>query len=71
MGKPRVITRPDLMLGKPTIEGTRITVEFILEQLEGGRTVEQLVQHYGLTLDQINAALQYATELVRLQQRSA
>ena len=71
MGKPRIITRPDLMLGKPTIEGTRITVEFILEQLEGGRTIEQLVQHYGLTLEQINAALQYATDLVRLQQRSA
>jgi len=71
MAKSRIITNPDLMLGKPTIEGTRITVEFILEQLECGRTVEQLMQHYGLTLDEINAALQYAAEAVRLRQRSA
>jgi uncharacterized protein (DUF433 family) len=71
MAKPRIITNPDLMLGKPTIEGTRITVEFVLEQLEGGRTVDQLVQHYGLTREQIITALEYAVDLVRLQQHSA
>lgn len=70
--KPRIITNPDLMVGKPTIEGTRITVEFILEQLAGGRTIDQLIDAYPpLTHEEIEAALEYAAQAVRLQQRTA
>ena len=70
--RPRIITNPDLMLGKPTIEGTRITVEFILEELAGGRTTDRLIDAYSpLTREEIEAALEYAAEAVRGQQRSA
>jgi uncharacterized protein (DUF433 family) len=63
--RPRIITRPDLMVGLPTIEGTRITVEFVLEELAGGRTIEQLIDAYPpLTREEIEAALEYAADTV-------
>ncbi len=68
--RPRIITNPDLMVGKPTIEGTRITVEFVLEELAGGRTIEQLIDAYPpLTREEIEAALEYAADAVRAQQK--
>ena len=55
-----------VMMGKPTIKGTRITVEHILEELAAGSTVEDLLAaHPRLTIDDIHAALAYAAELVR------
>lgn len=67
--KPRIIINPDLMVGKPTIEGTRITVEFILEEMTGGRTIPELIDHYGLSREEIEAALEYAAKAVRAQQK--
>ena len=64
--RPRIVINPDLMAGKPTIEGTRITVEFILEELAGGRTVDQLIDSYPpLTREEIEVALEYAADAVR------
>lgn len=68
--KPRIITNPDLMVGKPTIEGTRITVEFVLEEIAGGRTIDQLIDAYPpLSREEIEAALEYAVKAVRAQQK--
>jgi uncharacterized protein (DUF433 family) len=68
--RPRIVTNPDLMAGKPTIEGTRITVEFILEELAGGRTVDHLIDAYPpLTREEIEVALEYAADAVRGQQK--
>jgi uncharacterized protein (DUF433 family) len=39
----RVISDPSIMMGKPVIAGTRITVELILEKLAAGETVEQIL----------------------------
>ncbi|HEY3876743.1 MAG TPA: DUF433 domain-containing protein [Candidatus Kapabacteria bacterium] len=67
MAKPRIISDPDLMVGKPTIEGTRLTVELILEELAAGRTVEEMLYSYPrLTRDGINAALEYALGVLRM-----
>lgn len=53
---------PNIMLGKPVIRGTRITVELILEKVAAGETIDQIEQeHPGLTREQIQAALEYAT----------
>lgn len=47
-------------MGKPTIKGTRITVEHILEELAAGGTVEDLLKaHPRLTVETIQAALKY------------
>ena len=37
--KDMIVSNPDIMLGKPTVEGTRITVESILGKLAAGRTL--------------------------------
>jgi uncharacterized protein (DUF433 family) len=57
---------PSVMMGKPVIAGTRITVELILEKLAEGETVEQLLEaHPRLTRDAIKAALAFAAEALR------
>lgn len=52
---------PAVMLGKPVVAGTRVTVESILERLAGGETVEEMVaSHPKLNREAILAALEYA-----------
>lgn len=54
------------MMGKPTIAGTRITVELILEKLAAGETPEQILSaHPRLTPEAIQAALAFAAEALR------
>ena len=52
---------PAVLMGKPVVAGTRITVELILEKLAAGETVDQLLEaHPRLTSDGILAALRFA-----------
>lgn len=54
--------KPDVMLGKPVIKGTRITVEHILERFGSGWTEADLLKSYPhLHAEQICAALTYAS----------
>ncbi len=56
---------PQIMLGKPIISGTRITVELLMRKLAGGYTLQQLLDAYPqLTTTQINAALEYAADVI-------
>ena len=55
--------KPGVMLGKPVIKGTRITVELILERLGAGCTEAQLLRSYPhLKADDIRAALTFAAK---------
>ena len=66
MPKPLIVSDPNVMMGKPVVAGTRITVELILEKLAAGETVEQLLEaHPRLTHEAIQAALQFASEALR------
>ncbi len=57
---------PAVMLGKPIIRGTRITVELILEKLAAGESVDDLLDAYPrLSRTAIQAALAYAAETLR------
>jgi uncharacterized protein (DUF433 family) len=57
---------PSVMMGKPVVAGTRITVELVLEKLAAGETVEQILKaHPRLTRKAILAALAYAAEAIR------
>ena len=59
----RIVVDPKIMLGKPVIKGTRLTVELILEKVAYGETVEDLRRDYPfLTEDDIRAALLYAAK---------
>jgi uncharacterized protein (DUF433 family) len=66
MGMPihgRIVVNPDLMLGKPVIRGTRITVELILRKLgEGAAPVDLLEAYPHLTAEDIQAAMTYAAD---------
>ena len=57
---------PAIMMGKPVIAGTRITVELILEKLAAGETVEQILEsHPRLTRQAIQAALSFAARALK------
>ena len=57
---------PSVMMGKPVVTGTCITVELILEKLAAGETIEQLLQaHPQLTKDAVYAALDFAAKVRR------
>lgn len=56
---------PKIMLGKPVIKGTRITVEHIISMLAQGISIEEILQEYqGLTKQEILACLQYAENIL-------
>ena len=61
-----ITSDPAVMMGKPVIAGTRITVELILEKLAAGETIEQILEaHPRLTREAIQAALAFAAEALR------
>jgi uncharacterized protein (DUF433 family) len=61
-----IVSNPHVMMGKPVIAGTRITVESILEKLAAGESIEQILDaHPRLTEDGIRAALAFAANALR------
>jgi uncharacterized protein (DUF433 family) len=61
-----IVSDPDILLGKPVIKGTRITVELILEKLAAGETDQQILEaHPQLSLEAIHAALAFASTALK------
>jgi uncharacterized protein (DUF433 family) len=61
-----ITSDPAIMMGKPVVGGTRITVELILEKLAAGETVQQILSaHPQLTEEAIRAALAFAAEALK------
>ena len=59
-------SNPSVMMGKPVVKGTRITVESILEKLASGESKEQLLSAYPrLTPEAVDAALAFAAQALR------
>ncbi|HEX8696070.1 MAG TPA: DUF433 domain-containing protein [Longimicrobium sp.] len=53
-----IVSDPAVMMGKPVVAGTRITVESILEKLAAGESIDQVLQaHPRLTREAVHAAL--------------
>ncbi len=66
MYKDLIVSDPNIMMGKPVVKGTRITVELILEKLAAGETIEQILDAYPrLTHEGIQAALTFAAEVLK------
>ncbi len=66
MYKGIIQSDPRIMMGKPVIADTRITVELILGKLAAGETIEQLLEaHPKLTRKAIQAAMAFAAEALR------
>jgi uncharacterized protein (DUF433 family) len=65
MSDALIVSNLNVMMGKPVIAGTRITVELILEKLAAGETIEQLLEaHPRLTRAAIRAALTFGPRTV-------
>ena len=61
-----IISNPKVMMGKPIIRGTRITVELILEKFAAGHTEDDILRaHPHLTRESVRAALTFAAEAVQ------
>ena len=60
-----IVVDPRICSGKPIIRGTRIMVKTILGMVAGGYTLQRIVEAYPeLTLEQVQAALEYAAQVV-------
>ncbi|GMV95223.1 MAG: hypothetical protein AMXMBFR82_50010 [Candidatus Hydrogenedentota bacterium] len=62
----RIIIDPNILVGKPVVRGTRLSVEFIVSLLAEGWTEHQILENYpGLTHDDIIACLRYASDVLK------
>ena len=62
----RIAVDPQVLVGKPVIKGTRIAVEFVVDLLARGWTVEQILHEYDhLTPEDIQACLAYACDTLK------
>jgi uncharacterized protein (DUF433 family) len=57
----RIVVNPQVMVGKPIIRGTRLTVEYIVDRIAHNATTTDLISEYeGLTVEDISACLLFA-----------
>ena len=62
----KIVSDPEIMMGKPVVARTRITVESILERLGAGESIDDLLEaHPRLSREAITAALSFAAEALR------
>jgi uncharacterized protein (DUF433 family) len=62
----RITINPKVMVGKPVIKGTRLTVEYILGLLAHSTTMEEILEEYpGLVKDDIYACLLFASKTLQ------
>jgi uncharacterized protein (DUF433 family) len=60
----RVVIDPSIRHGKPVIRGTRVPVDVVLGSLASGMSPAEVAQEYGVSLDDVKAALAYASRLI-------
>ena len=65
--RERIAGDPKVMVGKPVVKGTRLTVEFIIELLGNGWSTGEILEEYPhVTEEDIRACLQYAHDIVKM-----
>ncbi len=68
---PRIVVDAKIRFGKPVIQGTRVPVETVLAHLGGGWDYGRVCEEFGLTPDDIRAALAYAAQVIQQEQTRA
>ncbi len=64
--RDRITIDPKILVGKPIIRGTRVSVELVVELLGRGYTPQQIVEQYDhITAEDIQACLAYAAEILK------
>jgi uncharacterized protein (DUF433 family) len=61
---PLIVVDADVRFGKPVIQGTRVPVHIVIAKLAGGMRPEKVAEEYGITLEDIQAALSYAAQVL-------
>ena len=63
--RQRIVVNPQILVGKPVIKGTRISVELVVDLLARGYNAAQIVQQYDhLAAEDIQACLAYASDVL-------
>lgn len=63
--RERIVIDPNILVGKPLIRGTRISVEFVIDLLARGWSVEDVLAEYGhLKAEDVRACLLYARDML-------
>lgn len=62
----RIRVDPSILVGKPVIKGTRISVEFVIDLLARGWTTDEILREYDhLTAEDVRACLAYASDFLK------
>lgn len=64
MPEDRIIIDQEISHGKPVIKGTRVPVEIVLGSLAGGMDIKDVSEEYGITREDVLAAIRYAARIV-------
>lgn len=64
----RIVIDPGICHGKPVIKGTRVPVALVVGSLAGGMSFEEVQREYDLSVEDIRAALKFASELLEHEQ---
>jgi uncharacterized protein (DUF433 family) len=59
---PGIVVDPAIRFGKPVIKGTRVPVEILVGKVAGGMSIDEVAHEYGVTPNDVRAALSYAAE---------
>ena len=63
----RITIHPDMCFGKPTIRGTRYSVDLVLDLLSAGMSFDEIIEDYpALSKEDIQACLQFASQIAKL-----
>jgi uncharacterized protein (DUF433 family) len=61
----RIVVEPSILMGKPILRGTRLSVEFIIDLLAQGWSSEDIIENYSIAVEDIRACLSYAGEALK------
>lgn len=61
---PRIVADPAIRRGRPVIRGSRVPVEVVVGQVAAGETIESIADDYGITREDVLAALAYAAKRI-------
>jgi len=65
---PRIVVDPHVRFGKPVIQGTRVPAHLVVAKIGGGMQLQEVADEYGLTLEDVRAALNYAAKILEQQE---
>jgi uncharacterized protein (DUF433 family) len=65
---PRIVVDEHVRFGRPVIRSTRVPADLVVGKLAGGMTVDEVAHEYGLTPEDVRAALAYAARTLAAEQ---